>query len=158
MGKPLPLLIWFSWSIASSCTHMMTSNLEFQNTDFECGLLRAAQEFLDQEHLVDVTLIAGDGKYIPAHKLVLASQSEYFLNLFSNDLKYEPYLKLDGVSLKMLRLVLEFVYFGRTKVLEEDVELLGNRKRSDENIPVHKTRRGESFGVGSKFYRSQEVK
>ena len=64
----------------------------FEMEGIQNNLFKASQEALDKEKFVDITLVSSDGKCISAHKLVLASQSEFFFKMFSQNLQREPFL------------------------------------------------------------------
>ena len=56
--------------------------------DFTSNVTRSFQNLRKEEDFFDVTLVGDDGKHVTAHKLVLASSSEYFKTVFTNSKKY----------------------------------------------------------------------
>ncbi len=66
----------------------------------------------------------GGGKshfVLGAHRLVLASASDVFMDLFASN-AHNPVIFLPTVSASDLRAVLDYVYLGAVKVAERDVQ------------------------------------
>lgn len=68
-----------------------------------------------------MTLYTKDGS-VKAHKLVLASISPYFYNLFKENKHEHPYILLYGVSFKCLQYLIEVIYYGNSNVPHDDLE------------------------------------
>ena len=64
----------------------------FRKDSIPNDLFRSVQEFLDIEQFVDITLVSSDGKFISAHKLVLASHSEFFFQKLSQNLQSKQWI------------------------------------------------------------------
>lgn len=77
-------------------------------------------EQLTNESLVDVTLSC-QGQFVKAHKMVLSACSPYFQDLFNVHQVQHPVIILNGVNFKDLKLVIEFMYRGETRVLESEL-------------------------------------
>ena len=91
-----------------------TSNVEksFQN-------LRRADDFFD------VTLVGDDSTLVTAHKLVLASSSEYFKNIFLKNKKHfqsHALICLEGLNESDLNNILDYIYQGEVKIYQEDLD------------------------------------
>lgn len=72
-------------------------------------VLKRMQEYLQNEKLCDVILIAGiDGKRIPAHRLVLSASSAYFSAMFTGQLREssQEEITLQEVSGEALQLLI----------------------------------------------------
>ena len=72
------------------------------------------KDLLDNKKYVDVTFVL-EGQPIPAHRLILASQSDYFDRLFYGKVKEatsSDEIPLPNVPLEAFRLLLEFMYSG----------------------------------------------
>jgi len=85
------------------------------------------------EGLSDVTLSCADGS-LRAHKLLLSTCSDYFLELFLECHTKRTILLLPGVRLADLRILINFIYTGEVRVSEEGLpdllevaEMLGVR-------------------------------
>ena len=80
------------------------------------GELRAAEDF------ADVTLVSQDGEQMESHKIVLASSSSFFKNLLLKAKHNHPLIVLKGVNSENLSAILDFLYFGETRILQENLE------------------------------------
>ena len=72
------------------------------------------------EELCDVTLVSDDDKRIRAHKVVLASASTLFRDIFQNydeETEYQV-VHMRGVSSKLIVATIDLVYEGETQVEE----------------------------------------
>ena len=78
--------------------------------------------FRNESYLHDVTLVSDDFKQIPAHKLVLSANSEYFKNILQQTKQTQPLLCLDGVNSGDLENVLDYVYNGEVKIAQDDLD------------------------------------
>ena len=68
-----------------------------------------------QNSLTDVTLMCEDGE-LKAHRIILSSSSKFFDRVFSRNLRENPVIYMKGFGVQKLRLIIEFVYLGRTEV------------------------------------------
>ena len=76
----------------------------------------------DENQLFDISLICEDGTVHQAHKVVLASQSERFktiLNHLSSSGVQQTSIFLTGVKGSELENILDFLYVGEAKVVQE---------------------------------------
>ncbi|KAL5515143.1 hypothetical protein EMCRGX_G000268 [Ephydatia muelleri] len=72
------------------------------------------KDLLDNKKYVDVTFVV-EGQPVPAHRLILASQSDYFDRLFYGKMREansSDEIPLPNAPLEALRLLLEFMYSG----------------------------------------------
>ncbi|XP_039755120.1 kelch-like protein 5 [Pararge aegeria] len=81
--------------------------------------------YYQSQKLCDVTLIAG-GCRIPAHKVVLASCSEYFAAMFTGSLReaQSSEITLERVDSQTLRSLVQYCYTGIIELSEDTVEIL----------------------------------
>ncbi|XP_034829155.1 kelch-like protein 5 [Maniola hyperantus] len=81
--------------------------------------------YYQAQKLCDVALIAG-GCRIPAHKVVLASCSEYFAAMFTGSLReaQSSEITLERVDSQTLRSLVHYCYTGIIELSEETVEIL----------------------------------
>ena len=73
----------------------------------------------------DVTLVCGDGKQIEAHRIILASASPFFKEMFRRVTKIShthPLIYISGLKFCELEQVLHFMYFGEVNIAEEQLE------------------------------------
>ena len=100
----------------------MSEKFNLKWNDFHTNASKAFGIFRNESFLQDVILVSEDFKHIPAHKLVLSACSEYFKRLFQETKQSQPLICLDGVSSTDLKNVLDYVYEGEVKILQEDLD------------------------------------
>ncbi|RVE44844.1 hypothetical protein evm_010499, partial [Chilo suppressalis] len=81
--------------------------------------------YFQSQKLCDVALIAG-GCSIPAHKIILASCSEYFAAMFTGSLKEAQLteITLERVDSQALQALVRYCYTGTIELREDTVEVL----------------------------------
>ena len=87
-----------------------------ENIASSIGVLREDQEFMD------VTLVCEDGRQVDAHKVILAASSPFLKSLLGKNDHTHPMIFLRGVTSETLRALVHYVYFGKTSVLDENLE------------------------------------
>merc|ERR1712150_330297 len=94
--------------------------------DFHSNVSKSFQKLRIEEDFFDVTLVGDDGKHAKhAHKLVLASSSEYFKNVFTNSKKYfqsHALICLEGLQQDDLNNILDYIYQGEVKIHQQDLD------------------------------------
>ena len=87
-----------------------------KNTNEMLKIMRGMEEFCD------VTLISDDDKRVRAHKIVLASSSTIFRDLFQSDEEEDGYqvIHIKGVQSGFLTSMIDLIYKGETKVEEKE--------------------------------------
>ena len=81
------------------------------------------QSLRQQADFSDVTLVSGDGlQRFEAHKVILASGSDFFKTLLSDNSNPHPLIYLRGVKAKQLEILLEYIYQGEVNILQEKLE------------------------------------
>ncbi|XP_014235345.2 kelch-like protein 5 [Trichogramma pretiosum] len=85
--------------------------------------MRTMEDYFYKEQLTDVVLVAGE-KRIPAHRLVLSANCEYFAAMFTNSLRetFENTIELKDVDGNALWTVIRYFYSGKIELEEENVE------------------------------------
>ena len=87
------------------------------------GQLRRRQQFCDVE-------VKKDGARLPAHRVVLASASPYFLNLLSSDSsKSEIEVEDPKVDVDALELLVDFIYTSVLRITENTAQALCHASR-----------------------------
>ena len=101
----------------------MSEKFNLKWNDFQTNVSKSFGLFRNEEYLHDVTLVSDDFKQMKAHKLVLSACSEYFKRIFQEtSSSYQTLLCLDGVNSSNLSKVLDYVYDGEVKILQEDLD------------------------------------
>ena len=67
-----------------------SEKLCLQWNEFPTIVRSAFEELRDDNDLTDVTLVCNDGKQVEAHKVVLASTSPFFMELFKRNRHPHP--------------------------------------------------------------------
>ena len=70
----------------------------------------------------DVTLICDGDQQIKAHKVVLASVSQFFKNILTKNPHQHPLIYLKGVIMKDLKAIVDFIYRGEITIDQESLE------------------------------------
>ena len=123
--------------------------------DFSTNVHKSFQNLRKEEDFFDITIVGDDCKHVTAHKLVLASSSEYFRMLFSNNKKYfqsNAMICLDGLNQNDLNNVLDYIYHGEIQIYQHDMDrflgiaerlklkgLIGGKQQKDEDDGQVKT-------------------
>ena len=100
----------------------MSEKFNLKWNDFHSNVSKSFGLLRDESYLQDVTLVSDDFKHFSAHKLVLSACSDYFKNIFQQTKHSQPLLCLEGVSSVDLKNVLDYVYEGEVKILQEDLD------------------------------------
>ena len=111
--------------------------------------LSSFQHLLDTHCLVDVSLTCGNGKTVPAHRMVLAACSDYFYRLFKDLPEKHPVIVFKDASEQILNDLLEFMYRGEVEV--DDSNLSDFLKFAD-TLQV----KGLSQGEGHSAWKSSK--
>ena len=93
--------------------------------DFSSNVHKSFQNLRREEDFFNITLVGDDSKHVTAHKLVLASSSEYFKNFFSNNKKYfqsHAMICLEGLNQGDLNNVLDYIYNGEIQIYQHDLD------------------------------------
>ena len=93
-----------------------------QNTAIRENVQNALGKFWKKPDMSDVTLATDDGAQQMAHKVILASSSPFFENLFQRNPHPNLLVYLKGVSNQMLEMVLKYIYLSKVEVLQQDLE------------------------------------
>ena len=90
--------------------------------DFSSNMVGMFKSLRGDNDFTDVTLACEDGKVLEAHKVILAEFSPFFRNVLKMNKHPHPFIYLKGVQMRELASVVDFLYFGEVRVLEEDLE------------------------------------
>ena len=90
--------------------------------DFESNVSKSFGLLRNEEYLHDVTLVCDDNSQVSAHKLVLSACSEYFKTIFRHNSHPNPLICLEGVSSPELRNILDYMYYGKAYIFQENLD------------------------------------
>ena len=103
----------------------MSSPHEFQLrwSEFQTNVASSFQSLRQQPDFSDVTLVSGDGgQRFEAHKVILATGSDFFKMALSDMSNPHPLIYLRGVKAKQLEALLDYIYKGEVNVPEADLD------------------------------------
>ena len=98
------------------CSENMDQNLDIRWKTFPEQLVKLFSNLGRDGNFTDVTLVSDDQIQTQAHKVVLSACSPVLRNLLVNNRHSHPLVYLRGIQQIELLAVLEFMYFGQTKV------------------------------------------
>ena len=97
--------------------------------DFKDNISTTFADLRDDKDFADVTLACEDGEQIGAHKIVLASSSPFFKNLLMKNQHQHLLIYMKGVKFDHLSSIVDFLYFGETRIFQENIENLSGTSR-----------------------------
>ena len=77
-----------------------------------------------EDSMTDVTLVSNDNKQIKAHKIVISSASRVLREILEADLEKHSSLVLAEVDSEMLSSLFDFIYSGRARIQQRNMEHL----------------------------------
>lgn len=95
----------------------------FNHRSYSSDFLRRLCQFREDGLFTDVTIEIGESTF-QAHKLVLASFSTYFRNIFENETAENMRIQIDNVKAGILRSLLEYAYSGVIELSADNVQEL----------------------------------
>jgi len=102
--------------------------------DFNQSASNALKGLIETKTFADVTLACADDKQIMAHRVILASSSIFFKNIFTNNPHQHPLLYLKGVNFEDLEAIVKFIYAGETNVAQASLD---NFLAAAQELQVH---------------------
>ena len=100
----------------------MSEKLCLQSTNFNESVTFAFVRLRDDKEFADVTLACEDGQQMEAHKIVLSSSSTVFEKILQKNKHPHPLIYFKGFHLQDLASILDFLYFGKANVYQENLE------------------------------------
>ena len=88
--------------------------------DFQQNVTNSFKEM--REDFCDVTLVGEGNTKIQAHKLILSTSSNFFLNFFRQNPNPKPLLYMRGIKDDQLSAVVDFMYNGETRLAQDDLD------------------------------------
>ena len=79
---------------------------------------------VNDSYFADVTLACEDGKQVEAHKVILASSSPFFKNLFKRSRHPQPLVYMRGVRSDDLLAIVDFLYCGEANVNPQKILII----------------------------------
>ena len=79
-------------------------------------------ELRNDTDLTNVTLAFDDGKQVEVHKVVLATSSNFFMEILKRNKHTHPLIYLRGLKSHDMSAILDFIYCGEAKVYQENID------------------------------------
>ena len=93
---------------------------------FQSNVSKSFQKLRNEKDFFDVTLVGEDGTHVLAHKLLLASSSEYLKNIFIYSKMYfqqsHALICLEGLQQDDLNNILDYIYHGEVQMHQQDLD------------------------------------
>ena len=93
-----------------------------QWNDFKENVNSAFGRLRDDKEFTDVTLACEDGQQVEVHKVILAASSPFFEKILQRNKHPHPLIYLRGFKSEDLVAILDFLYFGKANVYQENLD------------------------------------
>ena len=90
--------------------------------NFQTKLSEGYKNVRSSDDFCDVTLVSEDKMKVDAHKVILASASAVFRSILKSVIHSNPVIYMRGVQAQQLNSMMELIYFGETKVSQDECE------------------------------------
>ena len=84
--------------------------------DFDQNILRSFSQLRSDIEFADVTLVCEDGHQVLAHKVVLTSASNFFMNILRRTLHPHPLIYMRGFTAEDLVPIVDLLYLGEMNI------------------------------------------
>jgi len=89
--------------------------------DFTSNLSMTVKDLRNENDFLDVS-IACEDEVIEAHKVILSAASPFFKNILKKNKHAHPFIYLNGVKIKDMKNLIDFMYNGEATVSHEDLD------------------------------------
>ena len=90
--------------------------------DFFQKYVTESQNKMKSIEFCDFTLVSDDGEQAKAHKVILASSSTFFREIFKNKMHSHPFIFMRGTKGNIQISLVDFIYCGETSFESDNVE------------------------------------
>ena len=136
--------------------------------DFQTNVTSSFKQLRKADDFYDVTLVSDDKQQVSAHKIVLASSSEYFKDVLKNNKHSHPLLCLNGVNSQELNFVLDYMYNGEVQIYQEHLDgflEIAQRfqveglmqKEGGQNEVLDSKLKNESFSGSTEVFQDEKI-
>ena len=115
-NMPVKESIWARSMLSSD-----SENFCLKWNDFVANITDSFAHLHKDKDFSDVTLACADGLQIKSHKIILASGSRVFKNLFETNLMEKPVIFMRGVKSDHLSWIVDFLYKGEVNIDQENL-------------------------------------
>ena len=131
-----------------------TEKFALRWNDFESNICQAFKRLKDDRDLCDVTCVCEDDQEVEAHKVVLASCSQFFDKIFKKYKNKQVVLYLKGVSCNQLKSLMSFMYLGQVSVSQEE---LSSFLQAAEELQVRGLAQGNTHTPGQSTHSDSKL-
>ena len=131
----------------------MSENFTLRWNDFHVGVADNFRKFRNAEDFYDVTLVSDDQQQVSAHKIVLASASQYFENILKKNQHSHPLLCLDGIDAKELMNIVDYIYNGELQISQEHLDTF---LQVAQRFQIEGLMQGEGFHIQNEISEEEE--
>ena len=103
---------------------MASTQLQISSVDFSELSKGVLTELWNDTNFHDVTLVCDGDQQVKAHKVVLASFSQFFKNILTKNPHQHPLIYIKGVNLENLKAILDFIYSGEVTIDQDSLDSL----------------------------------
>merc|ERR1739848_788929 len=130
----------------------MDEKYDLKWKSFNDHLVGVFKDLGERGHFADVTLVSDDQIQTPAHKVVLSACSPVLKALLVKNPHSHPLLYLRGIKQTELQAILQFMYFGETKVNENKMNMFFSVAKDLEVKEI-----SEEQAEGAELYEEETV-
>ena len=100
----------------------MSDKYSLKRDDFVSSIATSIGSYRKSSDFTDVTLVSNDEQFFPAHKLILASASDFFKAIFQKLLQNNAYFYLSHINATEMQCILDFIYLGEVQIPESSLK------------------------------------
>merc|ERR1712204_102017 len=103
----------------------MTTSEQFSLrwNEFQNNISTMFGQLKDDADFADVTLVCEDGQQLEAHRVILSASSPFFQSILKKNNHQHPLIFMGGVKSKVLKSIIDYVYYGEAKVSKENLNM-----------------------------------
>jgi len=109
-------------SVSQVPNKMSNEKYNLCSNNFSNTAVSTIQNLVTDTEYTDVTLVSDDRRKIKAHKVILASASQFFREILPEISSHNPVLFLKGIEHSELLAIIRFVYVGTTEVAQDNLD------------------------------------
>merc|ERR1712129_395108 len=102
--------------------YMNDEKLCLKWNDFKESSIAAFRTLREDREFSDVTLACEDGQQVEAHKVILASNSPFFMNILKRNKHSHPLIYMRGLKTEDLIAIVDFLYLGEANVYQDNLD------------------------------------
>ena len=101
---------------------MSSDGLYLKWEDFHSNMILSFKEIKEDQDFTDITLVGECNIKIRAHKVILASSSNFFNDFLKENSHPHPLIYMRGITAGTLQAMVDFMYQGEVGIQKEDID------------------------------------